>query len=205
MNCKYCERFCKNENSRVQHEIRCKNNGDKITVISNFINYKAKSLGISIEVSKETRDKISKSSKGRKYSVDDRQKMSLAMQKVVLQNPNSYNSANVNGRVKKINYNGILLDGSWEVLVATWFDNNNIKWIKNVNGFQYNWELNIKTYYPDFYLIDFDLYVEVKGYERPKDIEKWKVVDNLLIVKHKDILEIKNNTYNIKINRLIVP
>ena len=37
--CKYCGKECKNKNSLVQHEIRCKKNPNKITVISNFIKY----------------------------------------------------------------------------------------------------------------------------------------------------------------------
>ena len=37
--CKYCNKECKNKNSLAQHEIRCKDNPNKIQVISNFIAY----------------------------------------------------------------------------------------------------------------------------------------------------------------------
>lgn len=37
--CKYCGKVCKNQNSLTQHEIRCKQNPNKIEVKSNFIKY----------------------------------------------------------------------------------------------------------------------------------------------------------------------
>lgn len=37
--CKYCKKECKNKNSLAQHEIRCKENPDKInTIIDGFNN-----------------------------------------------------------------------------------------------------------------------------------------------------------------------
>ena len=74
--CKYCNKECKNKNSLAQHEIRCKNNPNKIQVISNFIAYnkyrkennikgtnqfiKAKELNIEVPtVSEYTKKKIS--------------------------------------------------------------------------------------------------------------------------------------------------
>lgn len=33
-NCKYCNKECKNKNSLVQHEIRCKLNPNKIQVVN---------------------------------------------------------------------------------------------------------------------------------------------------------------------------
>ncbi len=39
MNCKYCGKECKNTNSLTQHEIRCKQNPDKIEIKSNIVTY----------------------------------------------------------------------------------------------------------------------------------------------------------------------
>lgn len=91
MNCQYCEKECKNKNSLVQHEIRCKSNINKIDVKSNFINYndkvklgeiereytnqftKAEKLGLEKpKVSSETKDKLSKKSK--RSCMDERKK-----------------------------------------------------------------------------------------------------------------------------------
>ena len=52
-------------------------------------------------------------------------------------------------------------------------------------------------YFPDFYLPDFDYYIEVKGYQRDRDLYKWKVVDKLIIIKANEIKEIRNNVYDI--------
>jgi len=40
--CKYCNKTCKNNNSRAQHEIRCKNNPDRIKASYNLKEYHEK-------------------------------------------------------------------------------------------------------------------------------------------------------------------
>ena len=62
-----------------------------------------------------------------------------------------------------IKYNGVLLDSSWEVELAKRLDYLNIKWIrptplkwKDENGITRN-------YFPDFYLPEFDLYLDPKN------------------------------------------
>lgn len=50
---------------------------------------------------------------------------------------------------------------------------NNILWKRNLIKFPYNWESSIHYYYPDFYLIESDEYVEIKGYKTDKDLAKW--------------------------------
>lgn len=100
MNCKYCNKECKNQNSLTQHQIRCKVNPDKIEITSNFIKYnqgvkegeidkkykngyvKAKMLGVEIpKMSEDTRQKISDASKNRKLSEETKEKISDAMKK----------------------------------------------------------------------------------------------------------------------------
>ena len=57
------------------------------------------------------------------------------------------------------------MDSSWERELAIKFDNLKIKWIKNPTYFKYeNLNGEIRKYYPDFYLPDYDCYIEVKGY-----------------------------------------
>lgn len=214
--CKYCGKVCKNKNSLAQHEIRCKENPNKIKVISGFHYYnervkngeikkshtnqftKAKNLGLSIpEVSDETKQKISNVWKGRKHTKETKEKISKTMQQVVKDKPDSYNGVNINGKVKKYDYNGIKLDGSWELLVAQYLDFNNIKWERPNKGFEYIWNNDKHTYYPDFYLTDYNMYIEVKGFETERDYIKWKALSNLIIIKRKEIDDIKNSQYNI--------
>ena len=89
------------------------------------------------------------------------------------------------------------MDSSWESIFANYLNQNNIKWIKNKKSFKYIFENEEHSYYPDFYLEDFDLYVEIKGRETERDKAKYKVVDNLLVLRAKEIDEINKNTFNI--------
>ena len=70
----------------------------------------------------------------------------------------------------------VYLESSWEIQLAESLDDNNIKWIRP----QYiNYTLNDKrrSYYPDFYLIDYDVYLDPKNnYQRKKDSPKISAV-----------------------------
>lgn len=84
------------------------------------------------------------------------------------------------GRCKKIKYysniaGNVLLDGTWELNVAKYFDENNVNWKRNIKKFQYNNTIKntISHYTPDFYLPDENKYIEVKGYETNLDKIKW--------------------------------
>jgi hypothetical protein len=73
-----------------------------------------------------------------------------------------------------VNYNGTDLHGSWEVAYARYLDLNSIKWIRNKDSFTYTFGGKERKYTPDFYLVDTDEYVEIKGYKTEKDIAKWE-------------------------------
>lgn len=213
MNCTYCQKECKHKNALAQHEIRCKSNSNKIIVNSNFVKYneniksgiitkdysnqytKAEKLGIDKpSISEETRQKLSNAGKGKKHTPESIENIKLAMQRVVREKPESYSASNINGRTKKILYNGILLDGLWEVLFAEWCDINNIKWLRPINGFEYEWN-GKRIYYPDFFLPEYELYIEIKGYERERDLSKWAVVPNLRVIKQHEIKKIKEGIF----------
>jgi hypothetical protein len=220
MECKYCKKFCKNDNSLQNHQRLCKLNPNKQTIKSNFILYnekvktggviknnknqhvKAKLEGRKVIVNDETRKKISKSNKGKKWNEEKKYKHKEIMKNVVLKNPESYSASNVSGRTPTIEYNGFKLKGSWELEVAKWLDRNNIEWTNKIKPFEYKWENSTHLYFPDFYLIKYDKYIEVKGFERARDKCKWDVVKDLIIIKKDEIKKIKNDTckllHNIK-------
>lgn len=219
--CKYCGKICKNKNSLTQHEIRCKSNPDKINIVSNFIKYneqlkngekvkshsnqyiKVKQLGLpQPHLSDESIEKC-KYWQGKKLSNEMKANISAGMKLAVKNNPQSYSSSNVNGRVKKVNYNGVILDGTWEQVVAKYLDDNNIKWIRPYTGIEYQYNGSTHLYFPDFYLVEYDYYIEVKGYERDKDRIKYSVVNNLILIKKDEIIKIKSDSYNI-FNYIIV-
>lgn len=201
--CKYCGKECKNLNSLRQHEVRCKQNPNRIDLsyikpghsaghkgTNQFI--KSKELGLPKPIiTDDTKQKLSKVWKGRKHSEETKQKLSKSMKLAVEKYPNSYNASNVNGRVKHYNINGFRIDGKWELYVAEFLTLLNIDWVKPTSGFKYEWDNSIHLYYPDFYLPKHNLYIEVKGYERDKDLAKYKSVNNLIVLKKKEICEIK--------------
>lgn len=63
-----------------------------------------------------------------------------------------------------------------------------INWERNHVGIQYIFENDEKMYFPDFYLEDYNLYIEVKGYETEKDKAKFlQFPFKLLIIRKKEI------------------
>ncbi len=97
------------------------------------------------------------------------------------------------GRCKHIKFikkDGIIvnLQGSWENRLAEFLDVKNIMWDRNKIGYKYLYQNKEKLYFPDFYLKDFNVFIEVKGYETNKDKEKWRQFPfKLIVVKKKEI------------------
>jgi len=58
-------------------------------------------------------------------------------------------------------YKSIWFDSNWEVEVAKSLDANNIEWIRPKQGFVWNDEG--RKYYPDFYLLEYDVYLDPKN------------------------------------------
>ena len=77
----------------------------------------------------------------------------------------------------------------------------NIKWTNIIDEeLLYFWEKRERRYYPDFYLPEYDKYIEVKGYERERDLKKWNIEElknRLIILKINEVNLIKENRYNI--------
>ncbi len=151
---------------------------------------KTKETDIRLKLSKETKLKISKAMKGRKHT----NKTKLLLSK--LTKDRYKNGWEVRcGRSKKYKYNSkiagnILVDGKWELAVACFLDLNHFNWKRNKKRFPY---INLKgeesTYCPDFWIEDWNTYLEVKGYETDLDGCKWKQFkENLLIWKDKDLI-----------------
>jgi len=223
MNCKYCNKLCKNNNSLAQHQIRCKENPNAISfVTTNLVDHvnkirsgekkgenhftKSKRLGLPIPiVSEETRKKIGDRNKNIIWTKEKRENHSKSMIKATINNPESYSSKNVCGRTKLIGVENsygesTFVNGGWEKLFIDYLNLLKIKWTNKISeSIFYMWEGKERRYYPDFYLPEFDIYVEVKGYERERDREKWKSVDpkRLIYIKKNEINKIKKGIYDI--------
>lgn len=161
---------------------------------------KAEKLGHKIKVSKETREKLSAASikNNKEYwkNPNNRIKHSKSMKKAVLNNPDSYSAQNVSGRVKSFDFidsygNNIKLKGSWELKVANFLNEKNIKWTNIIEPRPYFWNGDWHLYFPDFYLPEQNIYIEIKGYERNRDVEKWsQFKGKLLKIKLKEIKDL---------------
>lgn len=85
------------------------------------------------------------------------------------------------GRCKKLKYSSniagdITIDGTWELKVCKYLDTLKVQWSRNKKRFEYFNEIKntISTYCPDFFVVDWNTYIEVKGYKTKLDECKWK-------------------------------
>lgn len=78
---------------------------------------------------------------------------------------------------KRSNYNGITLDSSYELLLAKDLDKNNVKWIRPKSLVYFDGVQN-RRYIPDFYLPDYDVYLDPKNdFLIKKDRRKIKLTE----------------------------
>lgn len=164
--CKFCGKECKNKNSLVQHEIRCEENPNRINVyVSNF-----NDIGLTPwnkGLTKETDERVMQSSityhnniktgktiiKGHPHTEEFKLKMrNLAIERGL---------GGFNMRRGKY-YNNIKLDSSYEVLLAKDLDDNNIQW-ERCDKFLYHIDGKAHWYTPDFYLPEYNIYLDPKN------------------------------------------
>ena len=217
--CQYCGRELKNANSLRNHERLCKQNPNKQEMYwlayGGFSKYneklktgevkrkpsnqyiKSNELGLpKPEMTDETKFKCGNGWRGKTHTPEQIQQLSNTMQKVVQNNPN-YSYSATSKRFKKSIYKGFHMDSSWELIFAQYLDKFNIKWVKNSKGFKYIWENRERTYYPDFYLEDYNLYIEIKGHESERDRAKYEALNNLITLYSDTINLIINNNFDI--------
>lgn len=87
-------------------------------------------------------------------------------------------------------YKSIWMRSSYEVAYAKWLDRQGIKWLYEPKTF----DLGNTTYTPDFYLPEFDLYIEIKGWWRDdakKKFEEFKKRYNEIKIKILEKRELK--------------
>lgn len=81
-------------------------------------------------------------------------------------------------------------DSSWERLLADYLTERKIRWRKCDQHFDYRHKGKDRLYKPDFYLPNYKVYVEVKGWTTSTDISKWSYLirkHRLLVVTYRDI------------------
>lgn len=89
-----------------------------------------------------------------KHSIEAKEKLSiLAIERL----------SKVKFYSKRTDYNGVTLDSSYELTLAKSLDAHSIKWSRPSKGIKYFDGTQYRHYLPDFYLIDFDVYLDTKN------------------------------------------
>lgn len=89
---------------------------------------------------------------------------------------------NLGSNINLVEYNNKYFRSSWEANFAKWCDLSGIKWEYESKTF----DLGNTTYTPDFYLPEFNCYIEIKGYWWQDAKEKFnkfiKIYPNILMI-----------------------
>ena len=185
--CKFCKTEFRDKNALAQHEIRCRLNPNRIAlVIDNFNNFgrQAWNKGLSVSTDERVKKYVETHKENVKngsyhflYGQDNpssrqevRDKISETCRKKA-QNGDWHFSIN---KLHCYKYNGNTLHCKWEVYYAVYLDANKINWIRNEESFPYWYQGKLHHYTPDFYLIDSNEYIEIKGFARDSDYAKWR-------------------------------
>ncbi len=149
---------------------------------------------------KYTREKITKLKYGKKHSKETKLKIKNSMIKAVKegrQKTPKPGGITYTKYIKNIFNEEHLIQGSWEEKFCIFLNDKKVHWIRNKVGFKYQFENNERTYFPDFYLPDFNIYIEVKGYETSKDKAKFSQFPFKLLIVRKNEIENLNQWFRV--------
>ena len=230
MHCKFCQRSAASLRSLQQHEIRCKENPQRISL--DYLSKDRSRANHSTEVtacgfcSKVYSSKIAlgnhrrrcpsnpdreiqrMSEEGRQRSraanelknqrqwadPEFRQRHRISMQRAVRENPDSYTSSN-RGRVREIIYEDQVFQGSWELSFYQWARSHGLAPLRGEQAFPYEWS-GSRLYFPDFWIPELEIWVEVKGYETERDRAKWQQFPGpLCVIKAKEIKAMQQDRF----------
>ena len=95
------------------------------------------------------------------------------------------------GRGKNGFYKGIQCDSSYELAWVIYHIDSGINFVRNKKWFEYEYMGSLHKYFPDFYLPDNDMYVEIKGFVTEQHIAKMKYApNNIRVLYKKDMVDI---------------
>lgn len=148
-------------------------------------------------------EKISKSLKGKKGHLHTKESK-LNLSKHAIKNKLGGHTSKKSFYYLKKDNSVVYLQSNYEVIVAKELDKNNIKWDRPKSLSWIDNDNNSHRYYPDFYLIDYDVYLDPKNeFLQKKDYEKINKVssqNNVII-----LMLSENQLYWDKIKLLIMP
>lgn len=142
--CKYCDiKEYRTPSGIAKHEKHCRDNPNYVKKITKSHIFTA-----------QQKEKMRLKALGRKHTVATKKKLSILAKK-----------RNFGGITQSrwINYNGHVLGSTYELRVAISLDENNIRWT-TCKKFNYIDTFGkSRTYTPDFYIIDYDIYLDPKN------------------------------------------
>ena len=190
--CQFCERELKTKAALVTHEPYCKINPNRVQRIKSPNAHAIKGcttwnkgltkndsisiLNGSLKISNSLKIKPPTGiGKTNEIELERRRKISLKLK----DHPNGGGLREGSGRGIKTWYESpiagkVYLRSTYELAYVKYLDENKINWKQNLQSFNYIYEDKKRNYYPDFYLIDEDCYIEVKGFKTKQDEAKWK-------------------------------
>jgi hypothetical protein len=203
LRCSFCERLCKNKKGYRNHARLCSKNPERQSTVFQtdqeavqksrglFKNQysKAAVLGLAKpELSEGTLKKLSMNalSRSAEWNRKNGERIRDTVNKMIASGKWHTSLA----KRMHHNYKGVDLHGKWELRYAQYLDRNEIKWERCKTSFSYEFEGKQRKYTPDFYLIETNEYVEIKGYKTPKDEAKWSQFpksETLLVLMKKEL------------------
>lgn len=226
MNCKFCNKESKSNNANAQHEIRCRDNPNRISM--DYLNINRSNAMVipetpcvycgKIIVNKlalgnhQTRCSMNPNRKlqvqtpaGKARSIaknkeriwtDEMRLNHSASMKQAVKENPESYTSSNRGRTKQIIVDGIKLQGQWEVDFYLWAKEKGLNPKRPDRAFKYSWN-GERFYHPDFYIESLNLYVEVKGYETDRDRAKWsQFPEKLVVIKSAEIKKIRQGCFN---------
>ena len=193
--CKYCSFSFENISTshRANHSRWCKSN-PKSKDYRESLSKRSIGLNTGVKQSEETKEKIREAHRQGHYAHIDRswwvgrkhsnETKALLRQKAL---------ASPHRRLKKkmIEYNGIMLDSTWELELAKRLDNINVEWTRPDPIIWIDDEGNSHHYFPDFYLPEYNLFLDPKN---PQAVRVQQKKLDILLQQHTNI----NILYSLK-------
>ena len=159
LDCCFCGKTCISQNSLVQHEMRCKDNPNRIkTEISGF-NQVGSREAWNRGLTKEDNKSIQKQSDSLKEWYEENPCHSLG----------GYIPTSAR-KCKYGTYKGFYCDSGWELAFLIYNLDANVNITRCSDYFEYEYSGKYHKYYPDFIIED--VYYEIKGIYRPEDHSK---------------------------------